>query len=308
MKISVIGAGNVGATTALFLAEKGFAKEIMVVDIVEGLPQGKMLDMLQAGPVEHYSTITKGSNNYADIEGSDIVIMTAGLPRKPGMDRMDLLLKNKEIVENAAKSIKKYASNAVVIVVTNPLDVMAYAMFKATGFNNKKVVGMAGVLDSTRFRAFIAEELHVAMKDVSALVLGGHGDDMVPVKRFASVSGIPLTELLSDEKINALIDRTRKGGGEIVSLLKTGSAFYAPAASAVLMAEAIAKDEKRLLTAAVYLNGEYGAKDVYCGVPVILGKGGVEKIIEVELSAEEKTALSKSVEAVRSGIKSIYEV
>ncbi len=306
MKISVIGSGNVGASTALFLAEKEIAREIAVVDIVEGMPQEKMLDMLQAGPVEHYSTFTKGSNNYADIDGSDIVIMTAGLPRKPGMDRMDLLLKNKEIVENAAASIKKYAPGAVVIVVTNPLDVMAYAMYKATGFNNKKVIGMAGVLDSTRFRAFIAESLNVSMKDVSALVLGGHGDDMVPVKRFASVSGIPLSELLPDEKINALIDRTRKGGGEIVSLLKTGSAFYAPAASAVLMAEAIARDEKRVVTAAVYLDGEYGAKDVYCGVPVILGKNGVEKIIEVELSAEEKTALSKSVESVKSGIKSIY--
>jgi len=306
MKISVIGSGNVGATTALFLAEKEIAKEIAVVDIVEGMPQGKMLDLLQAGPVEHFSTFTRGSNNYSDIRGSDIVIMTAGLPRKPGMDRMDLLMKNREIIEAAAENIIKYAASSIVIVVTNPLDVMAYAMFKATGFPPNRVMGMAGVLDSTRFRAFIAAELGVSMKDVSALVLGGHGDDMVPVKRFASVSGIPLTELLPDEKINALIDRTRKGGGEIVALLKTGSAFYAPAASAVQMAEAVAKDEKRLMTAAVYLDGEYGAKDVYCGVPVILGKNGVEKIIQVELSADEKAALAKSVESVKSGIKSIY--
>lgn len=306
MKISVIGAGNVGASCAIFLAKKEIAREITVVDIVEGMPQGKMLDMLQAGPVEHYSSIMKGSNDYADIGGSDIVIMTAGLPRKPGMDRMDLLLKNKEIVEAAAANIKKYAPGAIVIVVTNPLDVMAYAMFRSTGFKPEKVMGMAGVLDSTRFRAFIAAELGVSMKDVSALVLGGHGDDMVPVKRFASVAGIPLSELLPDEKINALIDRTRKGGGEIVSLLKTGSAFYAPAASAAQMAEAIARDEKRLVTAAVYLNGEYGAKDVFCGVPVVLGKNGVEKIIEVKLSADEKAALLRSVESVKSGIKSIY--
>jgi malate dehydrogenase len=306
MKISVIGAGNVGASTALFIEEKQIATEIAVVDIAEGIPQGKMLDLLQAGPIEHYSTVVTGSNNYADIKGSEIIIMTAGLPRKPGMDRMDLLLKNKEIVESAAANIKKYAPDAIVIVVTNPLDVMAYAMFRTTGFAANRVIGMAGVLDSTRFRTFIADALNVSMKDVSAMVLGGHGDDMVPVKRFASVSGIPLSELLSDDKINALIDRTRKGGGEIVQLLKTGSAFYAPAASAALMAEAIAKDEKRLVPAAAYLNGEYGASDVYCGVPVILGRGGVEKIVEVNLSTDEKAALARSIDSVKSGIKSIY--
>lgn len=305
MKISIIGAGNVGSTAALYLAKKDLAKEIVVVDIVEGVPQGKTLDIMQAGPVEYFSTVLKGSCDFKDIADSNIIVLAAGFPRKPGMDRMDLLIKNKEVVMQAAENIKKYAPNSIVIVVTNPLDIMTYVMYKGTGFNHTKVIGMAGVLDSTRFRTFIARELDCSLEDVSALVLGGHGDDMVPVKRFASVSGIPLTELLSDEKINELIDRTRKGGAEIVNLLKTGSAYYAPAASVALMVDAIAKDKKRLITASAYLNGEYGARDVYCGVPVILGKNGVEKIIEVKLLPEEKAALDKSIATVKEGINSL---
>lgn len=305
MKISIIGAGNVGSTVALYLAKKDLVKEIVVVDIVEGVPQGKTLDIMQAGPVEYFSTVLKGSNDFRDITDSNIVILAAGFPRKPGMDRMDLLIKNKEVVMQAAENIKKYAPDSIVIVVTNPLDIMTYVMYKGTGFNHTKVIGMAGVLDSTRFRTFIARELDCSLEDVSDLVLGGHGDDMVPVKRFASVSGIPLTELLSDEKINELIDRTRKGGAEIVNLLKTGSAYYAPAASVALMVDAIVKDKKRLITASAYLNGEYGAKDVYCGVPVILGKNGVEKIIEVKLLPEEKAALDKSIATVKEGINSL---
>lgn len=307
MKISIIGAGNVGSSVAVYLAEKQLANEIVVVDIVEGMPQGKMLDLLQAGPVEGYDVKTVGSNNYNDISNSDIVVITAGVPRKPGMSRMDLLKTNEGIVKSAAEKVKELCNKAIVIVVTNPLDVMTYIAYKVTGFDSKKVFGMAGVLDSTRFRTFIAMELNVSVEDVSALVLGGHGDDMVPVKRFASVSGIPLGELLADDKINALIDRTRKGGAEIVSLLKTGSAYYAPAASVAIMVESIIKDKKRLVTASAYLNGEYGAKDVYCGVPVILGKNGIEKILEVKLSSEEKTALDKSIAAVKEGIDSLQK-
>ncbi len=306
MKISVIGGGNVGASTVMYLAEKDLANEIVLVDIIEGMPQGKALDLLEAGPVEGYDVKTVGSNDYDAIKDSDIVIMTAGVPRKPGMSRMDLLKTNQGIVESAAEKVKALAKGAIFIVVTNPLDIMAYVAYKKSGLDPKRVFGMAGVLDSSRFRCFIADELKVSVEDVSALVLGGHGDDMVPVKRFASVGGIPLSELLPDDRIEALISRTRQAGGEIVKLLKTGSAFYSPAASAAIMVESIVKDKKRLLAAAAYLNGEYGAKDVYCGVPVILGKNGVEKVLEVKLSAEEKAALDKSIASVKEGINSIY--
>ncbi len=292
-KIAVIGAGNVGASCALYLAEANFA-DVVLVDIVEGIPQGKALDLTQAGPVRGYNSRVTGSNDYADIKGADIVVMTAGLARKPGMTREDLLIKNAEIVGMAAENIKKYAPNAFVLVVSNPLDLMTFHMFKVTGFKTNKVFGQAGVLDSIRFRTFIAMELGVAVTDVQAMVLGGHGDTMVPLPRYTTVGGVPISELLPKEKIDAICARTADGGGEIVRLLKTGSAFYAPAAASVDMVKSVFSDEKRVLAASAMLTGQYGIKDIYIGVPVVLGANGIEKILELKLDKNELEALQKS--------------
>jgi malate dehydrogenase len=275
---------------------------VVLVDIVDGVPQGKGLDLREARSVRGYDSPVAGTSDFADIAGSDVVLVTAGFPRKPGMSRTDLLLKNAEIVGSVAGNIKKHAPDAFVVVVSNPLDVMTYHMMKQTGFPANRVVGMAGVLDATRFRCFIADELGVAATDVHAMVLGGHGDSMVPLPRYATVSGVPITDLLDDAAIARLVDRTAKGGGEIVALLKTGSAFYAPAASAAQMVEAILLDTKRFLPAAAYCDGQYGVKDVYVGVPVILGAGGVERIVELPLSEGELEKLRASAKEVAAAI------
>lgn len=301
-KIAVIGAGNVGASCALYLAEANLA-DIVLVDIVEGVPQGKALDLTQAGPVRGYNARVTGTNDYADIKGADIVVMTAGLARKPGMTREDLLIKNAEIVGMAAENIKKHAPNAYVLVVSNPLDLMTLHMFHVTGFKPNKVFGQAGVLDSIRFRAFIAMELGVAMTDVQALVLGGHGDTMVPLPRYTTVAGIPIGELIPKERIEAICARTADGGGEIVRLLKTGSAYYAPAAASVDMVKAVFSDEKRVLAASAYLTGQYGINDIYIGVPVVLGANGIEKIIELKLDKSELEALQKSASTYKEHAK-----
>ncbi|WP_353740591.1 malate dehydrogenase [Desulfoferrobacter suflitae] len=301
-KITVVGAGFVGATAAHWAAAKELG-DICIIDIVEGLPQGKALDLLEASPVEGFDSHVIGTNDYADTAGSDIVIITAGLPRKPGMSRDDLLAKNTAIVKSVTEQIAKYSPNAYLIVVSNPLDAMVYVAHKASGFPTNRVVGMAGVLDAARFRTFIAMELNVSVEDVNAFVLGGHGDSMVPLPRFSTVAGIPLPELLAADKIEALVDRTRKGGGEIVNLLKTGSAFFAPSASAVQMAESILKDKKRILPCAAYCDKEYGVGGYFVGVPAKLGKEGVEEVIEIKLLPDEKSAFDASVEAVRKLVK-----
>ncbi len=303
-KIAVIGAGNVGASAAQYAAEANFA-DVVLIDIVEGLPQGKALDLTQAGPVRGYNGMVTGSNNYKDIKGADVVIMTAGIPRKPGMSREDLLSINAGIVATAGKNIKKYAPKAFVIVVSNPLDIMTYHMWKSTGFPENRVVGQAGVLDSTRFRAFVAMELGVAMRDVNAMVLGGHGDTMVPLPRYTTVNGVPIKELIPAKRIKEISDRTCGGGGEIVKLLKTGSAYYAPAASSVEMARAIMCDEKRLLPCSCHLSGQYGIKNIYIGVPAILGGGGVEKILELQLNKSELKALQASAKKYQGVLKEI---
>ncbi len=301
-KIAVVGAGNVGASCAMYLAEANLA-DVVLVDIIEGIPQGKGLDLTQAGPVRGYNAKVLGTNNFADIKGADIVIMTAGLPRKPGMTREDLLAKNAAIVGSVGKQIKKYAPKSFVIVVSNPLDLMTFHMQKATGFPTNRVIGQAGVLDSTRFRAFISMELDVAMTDIQAMVLGGHGDTMVPLPRYTTVSGVPIGELIPKDRIKEICKRTAGGGGEIVKLLKTGSAFYAPAASAVDMCKAIMNDEKRLLPASAHLTGQFGIKNIYIGVPVILGVNGVEKIVELKLSKGELKALQKSAATYKEHLK-----
>jgi malate dehydrogenase len=300
-KVTVIGGGNVGANTALYVAERGLA-DVTLIDIVEGMPQGKGLDLTQAAPLWHSAARITGSNSLDDVKGSSVVVMTAGFPRKPGMSRSDLLKANADIIVPAAEAVKKHAPNAFVIVVTNPLDVMAYLMWRRTGFPKQRVLGMAGVLDSTRLRAFVAMELGVAAYDVQAMVLGGHGDSMVPLPRYTTVGGIPIPELLPKDKIDAISQRTRDGGAEIVKLLKTGSAYYAPAMSAVEMVQAILKDEKRVIPCSVLLNGEYGLKDLFLGVPVIVGAGGVEKVIELGLTDDEKKALHTSGAGVKEMI------
>jgi malate dehydrogenase len=292
-KVTVIGAGNVGASAALYLAERGLA-DVMLIDIVEGMPQGKALDMQQATGLWNRGGKIEGSNDYASVAGSDVVIMTAGFPRKPGMSRTDLLKANADIIRPAAEAVKKHAPNATVIVVTNPLDVMAHLFWKVTGFPKARVLGMAGILDSARFRAFIGMELGVSAADVQAMVLGGHGDSMVPLPRYTTVGGIAVTELIPADRLNAIIQRTRDGGAEIVKLLKTGSAYYAPAMSAVEMAESILTDQKRIAPCSVLLEGQYGLKDLFLGVPVVIGGKGVEKIIELKLSQDETAALHKS--------------
>ncbi len=305
-KIACIGAGNVGASAAQYCAEMELG-DIVLTDIVEGMPQGKALDLTEAGPIRGYNSVLTGTNDYADIEGADVCIVTAGLPRKPGMTRLDLLKKNGEIITDICENIAKHAPNSTVVTVTNPLDVITYLAFKKLGFPAERVVGMAGCLDSARLRSFVAMELGVSMKIVDTMVLGSHGDDMVPLPEYTTVSGIPITKLLPQDRIDALVERTRKGGGEIVQLLKTGSAYYAPGASAARMAQAIIRDEKQLLPCAAHLTGQYGLDDVYIGVPVMLGKKGVERIVELDLTDAQKDALHNSAGEVREGIKGLQE-
>jgi malate dehydrogenase len=297
-KITVVGAGNVGASAAAWLAERG-TFDVVLVDVVEGMPQGKALDLAQMGPVVGSDATITGANDYGPTAGSDLFIVTAGIARKPGMTRDDLLKTNTGIVKAVAEQIKKTSPNAFVIVVSNPLDAMCYVMKQVTGFPRERVIGMAGVLDSARMATFIAQELKVSVKNVNAFVMGGHGDTMVPLPRYTTVSGIPLPELLSKDKIDAIVKRTANGGAEVVALLKTGSAFYAPSASAVQMAEAILYDKKQILPCAVWLQGEFGLKDVFVGVPCKLGAKGLEQIVPLKLAADEQAALNKSAEAVR---------
>jgi len=300
-KVTVVGAGNVGATAAQRLAEKELC-DVVLVDIVEGVPQGKALDLTEAAPIEKHDAHLTGSNGYEDTAGSDIVIITAGIPRKPGMSRDDLISTNAGIIKSVTAQIVKYSPDAVLIIVSNPLDAMCHVALEASGFPKNRVIGMAGVLDSARFRAFIAMELDVSVENTHAFVLGGHGDTMVPLPRYSTVAGIPITELISKERIAELVDRTANGGAEIVGLLKTGSAYYAPASAAVEMAESILKDKKKVLPCAAYLQGEYGINDLYIGVPVKLGKNGVEQVIEITLTEEENAALMKSAADVK-GLK-----
>jgi malate dehydrogenase len=297
-KITVVGAGNVGASCAVRLADKALG-DVVVVDVVEGIPQGKALDILEACPIGRSDVHVTGANDYAPTANSDIVIFTAGFPRKPGMSRDDLLWANYEIVKGTVEQAVKYSPNAILIVVTNPLDAMCQVALKVSGFPKHRVMGMAGILDTARFRTFIAAELDVSVEDVSAFVLGGHGDTMVPLVRYSSVAGIPLTDMMDAATIERLVKRTRDGGAEIVKYLKTGSAYYAPSAAAIEMVEAILKDKKRILPCAAYLEGEYGISGLYAGVPVKLGANGIEKIIQVKLSAEEQAALNKSAAAVK---------
>jgi malate dehydrogenase len=297
-KITVVGAGNVGASVAQYAVEKELG-DVVLVDVVEGIPQGKALDLAQAGPVHGYDSSLVGTNGYEETAHSDVVVITAGLARKPGMTRDDLLFKNAEIVGGVVEQIVSRSKNAILVLVTNPLDAMVQLAWKKSGFPKERVIGMAGVLDSARFRTFIARELNVSVENVTAFVLGGHGDTMVPLPRYSTVAGIPITELLSKEKVEALVQRTANGGAEIVGLLKTGSAYYAPAASTVEMVEAILKDKHKILPCAAYLDGQYGVKGLYVGVPVKLGRKGVEQIIEIKLLPDEQAAFDKSAAAVR---------
>jgi malate dehydrogenase len=292
-KVGIIGAGHVGECTAMYLAERNIA-DIMLIDIIEDMPKGKGLDLTQAGPIRDYDCMVIGSNDFADLKGCKLVVHTAGLPRKPGMSREDLITKNADIIKSCAEKIKQYAPDAMILMVANPLDIMTYHAYRVSGFDSNKVFGQAGILDSTRFRAFVAMELKVSMNDVQALVLGGHGDTMVPLPRYTTVGGIPITELIAPDRIQAISDRTRTGGGEIVKLLKTGSAYYAPGAATVQMIDAVLSDRRRVLPLSAYLNGQYGIKDLYIGVPAILGANGVEKVLELELGDEELGSLKKS--------------
>ncbi|MDD5472842.1 MAG: malate dehydrogenase [Candidatus Methanoperedens sp.] len=306
-KITIIGAGAVGATAAQRIAEKELG-DVVLTDIVEGLPQGKALDLVEAAPLFGYDSKILGTNDYKDIEGSDVVVITAGIARKPGMTREDLLKINTKIIREVSQNIAKYAPESIIITVTNPLDIMTYVTLKTTGFEPARVFGMSGVLDAGRFASFIAMELGCSVRDINAMVLGGHGDTMVPLPRFTTVSGVPITELVPEDTILRLVDRTVNGGAEIVNLLKTGSAFYAPSAAVTNMVEAVIKDTKRILPVCVYLDGEYGRKDIYLGVPVKLGRRGVEEIIELKLTDDEKKALDRSAEAVKAGIASFTEL
>jgi malate dehydrogenase len=301
-KITVVGAGNVGATCAQRLAEKELAREVVMIDIAEGIPQGKGLDQWESAPVEGFDTRVTGSQDYDAAAGSELFIVTAGIARKPGMSRDDLLKTNADIVRSVSKEIARVAPDAIVIMVSNPLDVMSYVAKETTGFPRERVIGMAGVLDTARYRSFIALELDVSVEDIQALVLGGHGDTMVPLVSYTTISGIPLRQFLSDERIEALIERTRKGGAEIVGHLKTGSAYYAPSAAAVQMAEAIVLDKKRILPCAAHLEGEYGMEGLYLGVPCKLGENGLEEVLEVELTDAERQALETSAGHVRETV------
>lgn len=300
MKVTVVGAGNVGATCANCIAHKELANEVVLLDIKEGVAEGKSLDMWQTAPINLYDTRIKGvTNDYAATAGSEVVVITSGLPRKPGMSRDDLISTNAGIVKSVTENIIKHSPNAIIIIVSNPLDVMCYCAFLSAKVDSSKVFGMAGILDTARYRAFLAEELNVSPKDIQALLMGGHGDTMVPLPRYTTVGGIPVTELIAKEKLDAIIERTKVGGGELVKLMGT-SAWYAPGAAAAQMVEAIVRDQKRVVPVCAMLNGEYGMKDIYLGVPVVLGKKGIEKIIEVKLNAEEKQLLEDSAAAVKS--------
>ncbi|MBF0100395.1 MAG: malate dehydrogenase [Desulfobacterales bacterium] len=306
-KVTVVGAGNVGATTAMRLAEKELC-DVVLIDILEGMPQGKALDLAEAAPVEKHDSMLIGANDYSPSANSDIVIITAGIARKPGMSRDDLLAINTGIIRKVTQSVAELSPNAILIIVSNPLDAMCHVAFETSGFPKNRVLGMAGVLDSARFRTFIAQELKISVENTTAFVLGGHGNTMVPLARYSTVAGIPITELLPKERIDAIIERTRNGGAEIVSLLKTGSAYYAPASASVEMAEAILKDKKKILPCAVYLEGEYGIHQLFIGVPVKLGESGIEQIIEIKLTEEEKTALHHSAAAVRELVEQIHKI
>lgn len=306
-KVTVVGAGNVGATAAQRLAEKELC-DVVLIDIIEGVPQGKSLDLAEAAPIEKHDAHLTGVNSYEASADSDIVIITAGIPRKPGMSRDDLLATNKAIIKSVTKEVARYSPQAILIIVSNPLDAMCHVAMEVSGFPKERVIGMAGVLDSARFRAFIAAELNVSVENIHALVLGGHGDTMVPLPRFSTVAGIPITELMSAERIEELAKRTRNGGAEIVGLLKTGSAYYAPASAAVEMAESILKDKKKILPCAAYLTGEYEISGLFVGVPVKLGKNGVEQIISLALTAEEKQALAKSAAAVQELVEAMKKM
>jgi malate dehydrogenase len=297
-KVSIVGAGNVGATAAHWIASKELA-DVVLIDVVEGIPQGKALDLLEAMPIEKRDVHVTGANDYSATAHSDIVVITAGIPRKPGMSRDDLLHTNYKIMSDVVAKVVAQSPEAILIIVSNPLDAMAQAAFKQSGFNRERVIGMAGILDSARFRTFIAEELNVSVENVTAFVLGGHGDTMVPLPRYSTVAGIPITELIPKDRLDAIVQRTRDGGAEIVKHLKTGSAYYAPSAAAVEMVEAILKDKKKIVPCAVYLQGEYGIEGYFIGVPCKLGAAGLEQIIEIKLTAEEDLALKKSAEAVR---------
>ncbi len=301
-KITMVGGGNVGATAVQCIAQKELCEELMLIDIVEGLPQGKGLDMWETAPLLGSDTRVVGSNEMADMEGSDLVLITAGLARKPGMSRSDLLDKNAAIIRSIVETVTARAPDAMIMVVTNPLDVMTYLAFRISGFPRERVVGMAGVLDSARLRSFVAMELGVSVKDTQALVLGGHGDSMVPLTRYTTVAGIPIAQLMDEETISRIVERTRKAGGEIVGLLKTGSAYYSPGASLAEMVEAVVKNKKRVLPCAAILDGEYGLTDMCAGVPVVLGAGGVEKIIEISLEPSELESIKKSAEDVTADI------
>jgi malate dehydrogenase len=298
-KITVVGAGNVGATAAQRLAEKELAKQVVLVDIAEGIPQGKGLDQWQSAPIEGFDSRVVGTNGYDETAGSDVVVITAGIARKPGMSRDDLLNTNAGIVKQVSQQVKATSPDAIVIVVSNPLDVMSWVAKEVTGFPRERVIGMAGVLDTARYRAFLAEAMDVSVRDIQAMVLGGHGDTMVPLISYTSVSGIPITQLMDRKTLDAIVDRTRTGGAEIVKHLKTGSAYYAPSSGAVQMVEAIVRDQKRILPCAAWLEGEYGMRDIFLGVPCKLGRRGLEQVLEVELTPKERVDLGKSADAVR---------
>ncbi len=307
MKVTVIGAGNVGATAAECIARKDMVDEVVLIDIVEGLPQGKALDMAESAPIHLFDTRVTGTNDYADTAGSDICVITAGLARKPGMSRDDLLGKNASIVKSVTEQFAKHSPNAIIIVVSNPLDVMTYVAYMASGFPSNRVMGMAGVLDTARYRSFIAAEMGVSVRDIQALLMGGHGDTMVPLPRFTTIGGIPLPELMDAEKINAIVERTKFGGGEIVKLMGT-SAWYAPGAAAAEMVEAIVKDSGRVLPCAVWLNGEFGQKGIFVGAPTKLGRNGVEEVVKIDLTAAELKLMEASSEDVRNNLAALARI
>src|SRR5437016_6403377 len=304
-RITVVGAGNVGATAAQRLAEKQLARTVVLVDVIEGVPQGKGLDQWESAPIEGFDTRVVGANDYGPAAGSEIVVVTAGIARKPGMSRDDLVRTNADIVKQVAQEIKQHCPQAIVVVVSNPLDVMCWVTKQVTGFPRERVIGMAGVLDTARYRAFLAEALDVSVQDIQAMVLGGHGDTMVPLISYTTVSGIPVTQLLDKAKLDKIVDRTRNGGAEMVAILKTGSAYYAPSAATAQMVESIMLDQKRLLPCAAWLEGEYGLSGMYCGVPCKLGRNGLEKIVEVQLTADEISALRKSADAVKQTMAAV---